>query len=322
MLELILKLYSMAMATRARSPVPHLFGPPGCGKSEVVAQAAEIIGVNMWTINVSRISPLELEGVQMPVPHDVDQQLVLKLLTATFWTQLREGDILFLDEFLRGFPEVYNGLLDIITSRNVAGYQLPEVFIMAASNSIVTYDNALGDRLMHLPVPDPRKDKPHQRFLAKLLVEKLGLLPEMATTMEMQALLDNEVLPTFELLDHLQRGTASAGGTIKGNSLRKLIGMAQLRNVQSTYLAELIAMNNSQAMRGGKFQYVFFLSGNEAKAWPSYQSKAVALLGNQRLTPVQKLNLDLNLQLMELEQARQEKEVEDVNDRLDDDEPF
>ena len=66
MLEKVLKLYTAAMLGDVRSPTPHLFGPPGSGKSSVVEQAAEMLGVTLHTINVSRISPLELEGVQMP----------------------------------------------------------------------------------------------------------------------------------------------------------------------------------------------------------------------------------------------------------------
>lgn len=311
MLETILKLYSMAMATDVRSPVPHLFGPPGCGKSSMVEQAAELIGVQLHVINVSRISPLELEGVQMPVPHETDQQLRLKLLTATFWTQLHDGDILLFDEFLRGFPEVYNGLLDIITSRSVGGFALPKVFIIAASNSTIAYDKALEDRLLHLPVPDPRKHRPAKKLLAKILVEKLGLLPEMVDTMEMQTLLDQEVLPMYEILDNL-KNRSSAVASLKGSSLRNLIGQAQLRQVQSAALAELVTMNNARAHRAGKVQYIMLLSGKDAKAFPHYETKAMQLRGNSRLTPTQALNLELSLQLIELEKIRHEKgEVSD-----------
>ena len=161
MLSTILRLYTASRAERVRTPVPHLFGPPGCGKSSFVEQAAKMLGVNLHQINVSRISPLELEGVQMPTEGK------LELLLATYWNNLKDGDILFLDEFLRGFPEVYNGLLDIFTGREVAGYHLPRVFIAGASNTTTTYDKALEDRLLHIPVPDPRKSKAEKRRLHK-----------------------------------------------------------------------------------------------------------------------------------------------------------
>lgn len=312
MLETILKLYTMYMACDVRSPVPHLFGPPGCGKSTSVEQAADVIGVNLHIINVARISPLDLEGVQMP--HGQDEAMKLKLLTATFWTQLEEGDILLLDEFLRGFPEVYNGILDILTSRQVGGYKLPKVFIVAASNSTVSYDKALEDRLLHLPVPDPRKRKGVKKQLAERLVEALGLLPEMTTSMEMQTLLDTEVLPMYEVLDNLKNKSSASPASLKGRSLRNLIGQAQLRQVESSALSELISMNNAKALSAGKPQYVFLLNGKNQQA---YETKAHPLVGNDRLTPVQAVNLQLNLQLIEMENIRHEKGTnhdDDVDD--------
>lgn len=314
MLEQILRLYTMAMATGVRSPVPHLFGPPGCGKSTVVAQAADLIGCSMHTVNVSRISPLELEGVQMPVAHE-ELGLRLNLLTATFWTQLREGDILLLDEFLRGFPEVYNGLLDILTSREVGGFKLPGVFIIAASNSTVAYDKALEDRLLHLPVPDPRKSKVAKKHLAALLVDTLGLLPEMKTSMEVQSLLDSEVLPMFEVLDTLGNKTASPM-QVKGNSLRNLIGQAQLREVQSPALRELLDMNNRKALATGKVQYMLLPTGKGVDL--NLKSKFNKLVGNARLTPTQGLNLRLNLSLVELEEERLKKGADDDDQFVDD----
>jgi AAA domain (dynein-related subfamily) len=321
MLELILKLYSMAMATGVRSPLPHLVGPPGCGKSTVVQQAADTIKCTLHTVNVSRISPLELEGVQMPITMDEKQGMVLHALTATWWTKLRDGDIVLLDEFLRGFPEVYNGLLDILTSRKVGSFELPKVFIIAASNSTITYDKALEDRLLHLPVEDPRKNKRAKNVLIKLIIDQLGLLPAMATSMEMHSVLDQEVLPMFEMLDSFKNRTASPA-SLKGTSIRNLIGQAQLRQVQSAALAELLARNNSLAIQQGKPQYVFLTSGREATAFARYEEEARALQGNKKLTAVQSINLDLNLQLIDLEKVRNEKGIPaddtDPDDGLDD----
>ena len=66
MIEEILKLYTAGMAGQVHSPVPLLFGPPGSGKSSVVQEAGRRLGVKVHIINVSRLSPLELEGVQLP----------------------------------------------------------------------------------------------------------------------------------------------------------------------------------------------------------------------------------------------------------------
>lgn len=307
MLNRLLKLYVTALAGQVTSPVPHLFGPPGSGKSTVVAQLADTVGVRLHTINVSRISPLELEGIQMPI----EDNSKLKLLHATFWTQLKEGDVLLLDEFLRGFPEVYNGLLDIITSREVAGFQLPNVFIIAASNSTVAYDKALEDRLLHLPVADPRKCPREKDRLAKLFVEVLGLHPKMVEHYDTHRMLEDEVLPTYEVMDNLgNRKTAmTASASVEGVSLRNLIGQVQLRELRSTALKTVIDMNNEIALREKKPQFVVLPSGSTNQASQYEAMSELAVEAKDRLTPVQLHNLDINLQLLALAEAqRAEKE--------------
>lgn len=317
MLEEVLKLYTTAMAGDVRSPVPHLFGPPGCGKSSTVEEAAEILEVNLHIINVSRLSPLEVEGIQMPV----DNNDRLHMIPAVFWTRLKEGDIVLFDEFLRGFPEVYNGLLDIFTSRRVGAFELPKVFLIAASNSTVAYDKALEDRLLHIPVPDPRKKKTQKRRLAELVVEQLGLLPDMIDSFEMNSLLDQEVLPMFEVLDSLGRNTASPA-TVKGHSLRHLIGQAQLRHVNNPLLSELLQVNNQRAITSGKAQFVLLPDGKHVPA--GYVGAVFKLKDHPKLTDLQRLNIQLNLQLIELENAKKNKEGSSEDDIFANDEapPF
>jgi hypothetical protein len=307
-LEKLMRLYVMAMAYDVRSPMPHLVGPPGCGKSHYVEQLAELLNVELHVINVSRLSPLDVEGVQMP--HGIGEDMALRMLPATFWTSLKEGDILLMDEFLRGFPEVYNAILDIFTSRRVGAHRLPKVFIIGASNSVVSYDKALEDRLLHITVPDPRRSKVEKEHIATILVEWLGLLPSMVSSDEMTTLLDAEILPTYTLLDSFKKkGVKVEANTPKGVSLRNLIGQAQLRMVTSPHMRELVDMNNHHAMREGKAQYVLLLPGRTMPT--GYPSQAIKLRGNPRLTEIQSLNLEMNLQLIELEEARSTKEEDE-----------
>lgn len=309
MLEKIMRLYVMAMAYDVRSPMPHLVGPPGCGKSTVVEQLAELLDVNLHVLNVSRLSPLDVEGVQMP--HGVGEDMALRMLPATFWTSLKEGDILLMDEFLRGFPEVYNALLDIFTSRRVGAYRLPKVFIIGASNSVIAYDQALEDRLIHMPVPDPRKSATERSRLGRILVDTLGLMPDMADSQEMAHLLDTEVLPMYGLLDAFKKKGRKSGFTTDGTSLRNLIGQVQLRHITSTAMKELLDRNNDRAISQSKDQFVVLYRTRTNTA--SYQKAALKLRGNPRLTPVQALNIEMNLQLIELEAARKEKDDDDLD---------
>jgi hypothetical protein len=316
MLEQLLRLYTMFMVTGATSPMPHFVGPPGSGKSTVFKTLADMLGVRLFTVNVSRISPLELEGVQMPS----EDRTKLDLLHNPMWTQLKDGDIVLLDEFLRGFPEVYNGLLDILTAREVAGLRLPKVFIAGASNSVVTYDGALEDRLLHIKVPDPRKGTAERGRLAWMIIDQLGLDPRIKGSTEMDELFEKEILPMFEVLDAFDGKGHKVGSTntsIEGTSVRKLIGQAELRHVLSPALKALIEANNHMASAPGKGQYMFLLSGDKVPA--GYESTARALgSAVDKLTPVQRRNRELNLQLIEMQKQKASAKTRED----DDDGPF
>lgn len=322
MLEKLIKLYTMAMAYDVRSPMPHLFGPPGSNKSGVAEQLAKLLGVNLHIINVSRISPLEIEGVEMP--HGEGDSMVLKLLHSIRWTSLQEGDIIFFDEFLRGFPEVYNALLDIVTSRQVAGLHLPKVFIMGASNSVVAYDKALEDRLLHITVPDLRKNKTAKAEAASVLVEALGLMPQIVNAYEMKTVIDDVVAPMYDILDSIGKAKGGAPASLKGRSLRNLIGQVQLRECNEPAMSELIAFNNRTAMGAGKPQFVLLLDGKPATlaALPGrYEQDALTMVNDEvifnKLNQQQQLNLQLNLQLIELETVRTKKKGTTADDNSD-----
>ena len=300
MFEQLLKLYVTSMATGVTSPMPHIVGPPGSGKSTVCRELADTLGVKLHTLNVSRISPLELEGLQMP-----DQAGErLNLLLSTIWTQLKDGDILLLDEFLRGFPEVYNGLLDILTAREVAGHRLPNVFIIGASNSVTTYDPALEDRLLHIMVPDPRKRVRVDNELRNRMIAETGLNPEVITSDAMDRLMTNIVLPTYDMLDvFVGMGGSQAKSNdafgVRPRSLRHLIGQVKLRLLQTNLLKELIETNNQISMRSRKPQYVIL---TDAKAPVGYESEINAILeSGSPMSPIQELNARINLNLITAE---------------------
>ena len=297
LLEQLIRLYSAYMAYDVRSPVPHLAGPPGVGKSESVEKLAELLGVRLHVVNVSRISPLELEGVQMP--QGLAEEMHLKLLHNPLWTNLQEGDIVLFDEFLRGFPEVYNGLLDILSSRKVAGYELPKVFFVAASNSVKSYDKALEDRLLHVFVPDiRRKGANAARIKVKeLLIEGLGLDPKLRDSAEMENVIATEVDPMYEILDMFKHTKRADSTALKGRSVRNLIGQGKLRRVASVPLQELIALNNQQAVTNQKYQTYLYLEGPVSEHVYLGMKK---LVGNPRLTETQETNLRLNIQFIDM----------------------
>lgn len=305
MLKTLLSLYVAAMAHDVRGVVPHLVGPPGCGKSTVVQQLADMVGVRLHIINVSRLSPLEVEGLQMPTT--IDGQARLEMLPAIFWTSLKEGDVLMLDEFLRAeYAAIYNAFLDVLTSRRVGAFELPKVFIVAASNSTIAYDQALSDRLQHIPVPDPRNSVQERKRLATLIVKGVGLLPGMEMSIQAEDLVLSEVVPMFNILDSFTDGKMIVGSEPKqeGKSVRRLISEAQLRYVKTTRLRTLIDANNTRAMSEGKAQYVVLLPNAHVSGYDI--DLAQKLLDSGKLEPLQQINTELNLGLLQSEALLQE----------------
>lgn len=297
----ILKMYRMYMNTGTTGLLPHGFGPPGVGKSHIAQQAADLLGVNLHVINVARISPLEVEGIQMPV--DNNQRLLA--LTATFWTRIQPGDIVLWDEYLRGFPEVYNSILDIMTSRVVGDFKIPQSFWIAASNSIATYDPALEDRLLHMPVPDIRNNKTARDHSKKIFVEETGMHPGMVDSYELEELFEVEVDPMYSILDDLANKRAVQH--TNGSSVRNLISQVHLRQFKSRALKDVIKANNQRAVSEPEWQVMV-----------SPQDKEVFsnLLKSDRLTPMQRMNAQIHLELAEMvevfrEEARKEEEDED-----------
>lgn len=311
MLEKLMRLYTAYMLFDVRSPVPHLAGPPGVGKSETVQQLATLLGVNLHTINVSRLSPLEIEGVQMPVGDVSGDDYRLRMLHSPIWKNLKEGDIVLWDEYLRGFPEVYNGLLDIFTSRQVAGFTLPKVFFVAASNSVVTYDPALEDRLLHIFVPDIRTNKNARIAAYQRFIEETGLHPQMRDSDEMVTLFENEVLPMYGILDQFKHRAKTGSTQLKGKSMRNLVGQVKLRELQSQSLKELVASNNRLVASKQEWQYLVYCGGVPPQR---YANHAKQLLGSDKLSAVQLLNVRMNLQLIAAEKALTPEQKETTDD--------
>ena len=242
MLSKLIALYTAAQTQGTTSPMPHLFGPPGTGKSSVVKQLADLAGVRLHTVNVSRLSPLELEGVQVP-NKDASE---LNMLYSSLWTALKPGDIILWDEYLRGFPEVYNGILDILTSRHVAGLDLPPVFMVGASNSTVAYDPALDDRLLHIPVRDIRKSDTAFKEAIDRFITEASLMPDKDVRYSVDEWFQVYVTPGYRVLDELSRKPQDGADLSTYISPRKAAGMIQLRSFPGS-LTQTVDMSNALA---------------------------------------------------------------------------
>ncbi len=133
-----------------------LWGPPGVGKSQMVAQIAARHGVPVTDIRLSQMEPSDLRGIPFRVGEQVEWA-VPALLPDT----RRHGPrgILFLDEITSAPPAVSAAAYQLILDRRLGAYQVPDGWaIFAAGNRQgdrgVTYTMSapLANRFSHFEV--------------------------------------------------------------------------------------------------------------------------------------------------------------------------
>ncbi|MBB5232745.1 AAA family ATPase [Deinococcus budaensis] len=137
-----------------------IWGPPGVGKSSVVAQVAQRHALGFVDVRLSQLAPTDLRG--LPVPEaDGQGGGVSKWYPPEFLPRSGRG-ILFLDEVNMAPPTMQGMAQQLILDRRVGSYELPEGwFVWAAGNrkedraSVFDMPAPLANRFLHLSVrPD------------------------------------------------------------------------------------------------------------------------------------------------------------------------
>ncbi len=134
-----------------------IWGPPGIGKSSIVAQTAEKHGIGFIDVRLSQLAPTDLRG--LPVA-DLEARLS-RWLPPEFLPTSGRG-VLFLDEINLAPPTMQGMAQQLILDRCVGSYRVPDGwFIWAAGNRkedrAAAFDMPapLGNRFIHLDiVPD------------------------------------------------------------------------------------------------------------------------------------------------------------------------
>lgn len=129
-----------------------LWGPPGVGKSDLMALVAKDAGVELRDVRLSLMDPIDLKG--FPVVNGTKKQM--SWLPADFLPTKGEG-ILFLDEMNSAPQATQAAGYQLILNRRIGEYELPKGWsVMAAGNrsgdrSIVhAQPSALANRFVHL----------------------------------------------------------------------------------------------------------------------------------------------------------------------------
>jgi ATPase family associated with various cellular activities (AAA) len=148
---------ALLMAFKAKRPV-FIWGPPGIGKSETVAQVAQDLGGLMIDLRMAQMEPTDIRGIpyfnkengkmDWAPPVDLPDEE-----TASQYPIV----VLFLDEMNSAAPAVQAAGYQLILNRRVGKYVLPDnVVIVAAGNREsdkgVTYrmPMPLANRFIHL----------------------------------------------------------------------------------------------------------------------------------------------------------------------------
>jgi len=155
-----LQTYLAALVTGELKLSTMIWGPPGVGKSSVVAQVAQKYGLDFVDVRLSQLAPTDLRG--LPVPEaDGTGGGVSKWYPPEFLPRGGHG-VLFLDEVNMAPPTMQGMAQQLILDRRVGSYVLPEGwFVWAAGNrkedraSVFDMPAPLANRFLHLTVrPD------------------------------------------------------------------------------------------------------------------------------------------------------------------------
>jgi MoxR-like ATPase len=132
-----------------------IWGPPGIGKSSIVAQTAAAHGLDFIDLRLSQLAPTDLRG--LPVAGDG----VARWYPPEFLP--REGaGVLFLDEINLAPPTMQGMAQQLILDRRVGSYTVPDGwFIWAAGNrhedraAVFEMPAPLANRFLHIEIaPD------------------------------------------------------------------------------------------------------------------------------------------------------------------------
>ena len=147
---------SLLKAVSKKRPL-FLWGPPGIGKSELVADIAQELGGYMIDLRLGQMEPTDIRGIPFYNKDSgkMDWAEPVDLPTAEFASQYPIV-VLFLDEMNSAAPSVQAAAYQLILNRRVGKYFLPDNVVLVAagnreSDKGVTYrmPTPLANRFIH-----------------------------------------------------------------------------------------------------------------------------------------------------------------------------
>jgi hypothetical protein len=123
-----------------------LWGPPGVGKSQIVAQVAEKHDAAIVDIRLSQMEPSDLRGIPFKNGEKVEWAIPAMLPDVAVHG---EAGILFIDEITSAPPSVSAAAYQLILDRRLGAYTVPNGWAIFAAG------NRQGDRGVTYTMPAP-----------------------------------------------------------------------------------------------------------------------------------------------------------------------
>ena len=127
-----------------------LQGQHGVGKTMVLTQACETLGLKLKYYSASSLDPYtDLVGI----PKFTEDEIGKEVIKSVRPQEINDAEVVFFDELNRADPKVLNAVFELIQFRSINGEKLPNLkCIIAAQNppgedyTVDTLDPALADR--------------------------------------------------------------------------------------------------------------------------------------------------------------------------------
>ncbi|MCS6787552.1 MAG: MoxR family ATPase [Thiobacillaceae bacterium] len=144
-IETILDQEFLSCAQGIHTPVM-LWGPPGVGKSQIIAGIARRHNARLVDIRLSQMEPTDLRGIPFKTADDRVKWSVPEMLPDP---DTKEPGILFLDEINAAPPSVSAAAYQLILDRRLGEYVMPKNWAIFAAG------NRQGDRGVTYAMPAP-----------------------------------------------------------------------------------------------------------------------------------------------------------------------
>ena len=130
---------SICSLYKSKQPL-YIWGAPGVGKSQIVKQASEKLGIELRDVRAVLLDPVDLRGLPK-----IDDNNVTTWSAPDFLPSSGQG-ILFLDELNAAPPLVQASCYQLILDRRIGEYELPEGWYVIAAGNRET-DRAVTSRI-------------------------------------------------------------------------------------------------------------------------------------------------------------------------------